>query len=98
MRILFIGAVKFSHSALNHLIKMQANIVGVCTLEQSTFNADHVDLSFTCRSHKIEFRYTPDINSPETIDWIEGLKPDVIFCFGWSKLIKTELLKIPSLR
>jgi methionyl-tRNA formyltransferase len=44
MRILFIGSVAFSAHALRELIAMQAEIVGVCTLKESVFNADHVDL------------------------------------------------------
>ena len=44
MRIVFIGTVAFSARTLEELIKMQAQLVGVCTLRQSTFNADHVDL------------------------------------------------------
>ena len=24
------------------------------------------------------------------------MRPDIIFCFGWSRLIKEELLKIPK--
>ena len=43
MRIVFIGAIEFSASALRELIAMQANIVGVCTLIKSSFNSDHTD-------------------------------------------------------
>ena len=45
MRIVFIGAVKFSSCALRELISMRANIVGVCTLRNSSFNVDHQDLT-----------------------------------------------------
>ena len=45
MRILFIGAVKFSAKALEMLISIQAEIVGVCTLKESKFNSDHEDLT-----------------------------------------------------
>ena len=45
MRIVFIGAVQFSEKALAKLIDMTAEVEGVCTLEKSPFNADHVDLN-----------------------------------------------------
>ena len=45
MRILFIGAVEFSARTLTALIQMNSEIVGVCTLEKSPFNADHEDLT-----------------------------------------------------
>ena len=97
MRIVFIGAVKFSEQALNKLVEIKSSIVGVCTLENSNFNSDHVDLSPLCRKNNIPVRYTPSINSEEVIDWISDLAPDVIFCFGWSRLIKKTLLNIAPL-
>jgi methionyl-tRNA formyltransferase len=92
MRIVFIGAVEFSFKALRHLISLDAQIVGVCTLKVSEFNADHVDLRPLSEAHGIPSFYVEDINSNETLDWIRDKSPDVIFCFGWSRLIKQDLL------
>lgn len=97
MRILFIGAVEFSASALRELIAMNANLVGVCTLAESALNADHVDLTPIAKQAKIPVSYTPDINSEETLAWIRECAPDVIFCFGWSRLIRAPLLALPRL-
>ncbi len=97
MRIVFIGAVEFSHSMLKRLIELKAEIAGVCALQSSDFNADHVDLNPLCREHNIDCTYAPDINSEKTIQWIKNKKPDVIFCFGWSKLIGKELLNLAPL-
>jgi len=94
MKIVFIGAVKFSEQALKKMIEIKSNIVGVCTLEHSSLNSDHVDLSRLSRNFNIPVRYTPNINSEETINWIKYLSPDVIFCFGWSRLIKEKLLNL----
>ena len=44
MRVVFIGVVEFSARALEVLIDMSIQLVGVCTLKESTFNTDHVDL------------------------------------------------------
>jgi len=38
MRIVFIGTVDFSYKMLCKLITLNANIVGVCTKENSNFN------------------------------------------------------------
>ena len=97
MRIVFIGAVEFSLRALECLVALDAEIVGVCTLQESKFNADHVDLSSFSDAHRIPSIYVDDINSIETLNWIEGKSPDVIFCFGWSRLIKQDLLKLAPL-
>lgn len=97
MRIVFIGTVEFSLKALRHLVSLGAEIVGVCTLKESKFNVDHVDLSGFSESHNIPSFYVDDINSAKTIDWIRDKSPDVIFCFGWSSLIKQELLLLARL-
>lgn len=97
MRIVFIGSVKFSLSMLKQLQNMNANIVGVCTKNFSPFNSDYVDLRPFCELNSIPWIYGDDINSPETSGWIHTLKPDVIFCFGWSQIIKKEILGIAPL-
>lgn len=97
MKIVFIGAVKFSACALCELISMGAEVVGVCTLRTSSFNADHQDLTPIAQAAAIPVCPTTDLNSPEGIDWIQSLFPDVIFCFGWSRLIREPLLSLPPL-
>ena len=97
MKIVFIGSVKFSHRCLSALIDMKANVVGVCTLKESKFNADHVDLADLCSKARIPSKYVEDINSKSSVEWIRHLSPDVIFCFGWSRLLKKEMLGLPRL-
>ena len=97
MRIVFIGSVRFSEDTLKQLLEMNANIVGVCTKKESVFNADHVDLQSLCELNEIPWIYIDNINSDSTSSWIRTLNPDVIFCFGWSEIIKGELLGIPPL-
>src|SRR5690606_20335724 len=38
-----------------------------------------------------------NINSVESIEWMSALQPDVIFCFGWSNLIKKQVLEMSRL-
>ena len=94
MRIVFIGTVEFSLKALDKLLELNANVVGVCTKERSNFNADFADLTPICRKNNIPYKFIEDINSKENVEWIKSLKPDVVFCFGWSSLIKKELLNL----
>ena len=97
MRIVFIGSVIFSAQLLRELIDMKADIVGVCTLSVSNFNADHEDLSPIAKKAGIPVHCEVDINSPASINWISSLRPDVIFCFGWSRLISESLLSLPPM-
>jgi len=93
MRIVFIGSVKFSQIMLEALAaRVDLDIVGVCTLREAYSNSDHVDLTPICDELAIPVQYTPDINAPYSVEWILSLKPDAIFCFGWSRLIREPLL------
>lgn len=97
MRIVFIGSVFFSEYMLKELIDVDAGIVGVVTKQASKFNSDFCDLSSLCAKKDIPCTYTTDVNSAKTIEWIKALNPDVVFCFGWSNLIKKELLYLAPL-
>jgi methionyl-tRNA formyltransferase len=97
MKIFFIGTVSFSEKALKKLLDLNAEIVGVATKSKSNFNSDHTDLSLVCEKNNIPWKHVKDINAPHILEWIKGLSPDVIFCFGWSSLIKKELLSLTDI-
>jgi len=98
MTICFVGNVKFSREMLKHLLSKDDNqIVGIITKENSNFNSDHSNLSDLALENKVPFKYVRDINSKENNKWIKDLHPDIIFCFGWSALLKKSTLNIPKL-
>jgi methionyl-tRNA formyltransferase len=94
MKIIFIGSVLFSATSLEKLISIGAEVVGVITKKESKVNNDFFDLSSIAFKNKIPVYYTKDINCIETIDWVNEKKPDILFCFGWSNLIKKDILNI----
>lgn len=94
MKIVYIGCVEFSKLALLKLIDLNAEIVGIVTKEDSTFNADFCDISEIANLYSIPFKKVRDINHPNNISWIKKLSPDILFCFGWSSLLKNDLLNI----
>jgi len=97
MRIFFIGTVEFSYRVLQKLVDLEAKIVGVMTKEESKFNSDYRDLAPICRRNSIDYKYVKNINHKANIKWVQDHNPDVIFCFGWSQLLRSELLSIPLL-
>ncbi len=97
MKVVYIGSVLFSAKALEKLISINAEVVGVVTKEHSDFNSDFYDLSLISKANDIPFHYTKNINSSETVNWIKQFEPDVLFCFGWSNLIKKEILQLSRL-
>lgn len=94
MKIIFIGSVHFSRVMLEKLIELNAEVVGVVTKENSPFNADFEDLAPIAKKFGIHFNYVQNINEASNVAWMKNLNADVIFCFGWSNLIKKEILSI----
>ena len=61
MKIIFIGTVEFSKEHFK-IIKLNAQIAGVCCKEKSKFNSDYADLRPLCEQNKIPFKYVDNIN------------------------------------
>lgn len=95
MRLVFIGCVTMSRELLINIIESKKIcVVGIVTKKKSKFNSDHSDLSDTALVNKIAYKYMGDINSSMNINWIKQQNPDIIFCFGWSSLLKKQTLEL----
>lgn len=99
MKILFVGTVDFSSHCLKEILQLGGNVIGVLTPtgEKAKFNSDYVDLEPIASQNEIPIRRMNNINDQEIIEHIKSLNPDVIFIFGFSQLIKKEILDIPPL-
>lgn len=93
MKIVFIGGVEFSATALKSLLEIKANVVGICTNTSSAYNSDHYDLSIIGEEANIPVKITKNINDKDVYNWICNLQPDIILCLGWSQIIKIDLLR-----
>jgi methionyl-tRNA formyltransferase len=94
MKVVLVGSVEFSLRVLEKLIAIDVDLVGVCTKKSSTFNSDFFDLKPLSDINEVPCLYVDDINSTKSVEWIKNLNPDVIFCFGWSSLMKKDILAI----
>lgn len=94
MRIVFIGTVDFSMHCLTEIKKNNGHIAGIVTSQNPTLNSDYSDLSPFARTHQIPIHLCKNVNHQDTIQWIKDKNPDIIFCWGWSQLIKSELLSL----
>ncbi|MFD2705618.1 formyltransferase family protein [Salibacterium lacus] len=98
LNIVFIGCVETSYQLLNHLLENandRVKIVGVVTKESSTFHSDFQSLKPLAARFNIPlFNYNQ--NKTEMNDWLKHIKPDIIYCFGWSHLLNEDTLSIPE--
>lgn len=86
-----------SRQLLESLIECNVNIVGVVTKSSSDYNSDFVDLSYICKREAIDYIYVNNINEEDSIKYIKSKEPCLIYCFGWSQLISSTIINIPSI-
>ncbi len=98
MRIIFIGSVEFSRRCLLEVLRQGGNVVAVLnpSKKQAEGNNDYADLAPIAKEHGIPLHRIGQIDA-KTVDLIHGLKPDIIFVFGFSQLISKAILDIPPL-
>jgi methionyl-tRNA formyltransferase len=96
MKILVIGTVEFTKQMLQVLLNANINICGLISMPTNKLNSDYFDFREFAKSNKIPHLQVYEINSKEVRDWILKSNPDVIFCLGWSRIISTEILNIPT--
>ncbi len=92
LSILFIGCVESSYRLLSELIANHKNVVGVITKEESKFNSDFCDITPLCEANSIPYRFVHNVNDDDSLDFIKSVAADICFCFGWSQLLKEDLI------
>lgn len=98
MNIYFIGTVEFSYFALEAILEIkEVKVVGVSTRESSVTNADFKSLVPLCEANNIPYKFVKNVNTVEHVEWIQSLNSNVIFCFGWSNLLKIDILNCTDL-
>ena len=98
-RVVFIGAVECSRHCLLEVLKCGVKPVALFTLppEKAKLHSDYADLSDIGAEHAIPLHRVEDINNPVNAGLIQKYEPDVIFVWGWSRIIQEHVLKIPRL-
>lgn len=97
MKSIFIGTVEFSKLALERLCSIGQDVSLVITRRQSSANADFADITSVCRKFNIETLFVDDVAYSDLVRIIRRVDPAVIFCFGWSQLIKKDILNVPKI-
>lgn len=97
-RAVFIGCVDFSARMLKHMLARDAvEMVGVLSRAESPFNADFRPLVPIAERHGIPALAVVGNDQDAMAGWIAERAPEVIFCIGWSYLLRPAVLDIAPL-
>ena len=96
MRIVFIGAVRFSRTCLEQVLALGGEVVGVVTLEPELLvrAGDAAELAPVAEPYGVPVHAVRNVNDPPAIALIRSMRPDVILVLGWSQLLGEELLSL----
>ena len=99
MKIIFIGGVKFSHAILEKILSENFSVEVIFSYNESKkfFYSDMTSFDDLSQKYMIKNVKVNNINDEENVKLINEIQPDIIFVFGWSQLLKNEILKIPKL-
>jgi methionyl-tRNA formyltransferase len=95
--VVFIGTEEIGWRCLETLLDLDAHVVGVFTLTEARAKeavAFRSFSSFLDRSLPVEF--VDDINAHDVVEHIRSLRPALTYEIGWSQLLSTTLLEIPT--
>jgi len=97
--VLIIGAVRSTAAATESLFRHQMNVVGILGHEplDKEMVSGWFDLKALSAEHNVEYKGFSKINDKENIDWAISEKPDLIFAVGFSQLLSSDWLKMPTL-
>lgn len=97
MRYIFVGAVEGSYHALEEMLEIGANVVGVFTLapEYASRHSDFADLRPIAQKYGVPLWGINNINDQDVVTRLRGLQPDYIFVIGWSQIVKRPVLELP---
>lgn len=99
VRVILIGAVNSTLETLRKLVFHEFDIALVFgyRIRENEIISGYVDMSDYCNQMGIPFKYFDSINSEDNIQFLEEVKPDLIFAVGLSQLVCPKILEIPKL-
>ena len=97
MKLIVFAYSQLGHDCLKLLLKREENVVSVFTHLDSP--SEHIwfdSVAMLAKQHQIPV-FTPEKpNTPEIIETIQNLKPDLILSFYYRQMIPQSILDIPS--
>lgn len=96
MRSVFIGTVEISWHCLRTILKVdEVNAIYTMPPERSGKISAYKSFDELGASHGVPVFHEAKINEPHVVEQIRAFEPEIIYCIGWPRLVKKELLEMP---
>jgi methionyl-tRNA formyltransferase len=97
LRVGMIGCVQFSELALEAMcLSDSVEVCLVITRSASPMNSDFCDLTAMAAKFDVPVQTVRGNDQNEISERLAPLKLDIIFCLGWSYLLKESILSLPK--
>lgn len=98
MKIVIIGPTLLTRKCVEALINKGEKIAAIYTLHDSMAweKSRFAIMDDIAEKHAIHLFKVKDINSPDVVNQMREIEPDVIFELGWSQIISPDILSIPK--
>ena len=99
LRIAFVGCVLEGRRSLETLLDMGEQVSTIFTLrpELAAKVSGAVPWEDIAARFGVPLHYVRTMNDPEAVEILRALAPDLLFCVGWTQLLKKDVLARPRL-
>ena len=99
LRIAFVGCVEEGRRSLETLLGMGEEVSAIFTLrpELAAKVSGAVPWEGVAARSGVPLHYVRNMNDPEAVEILRGIAPDLLFCVGWTQLLRKPVLEIPRL-
>ncbi len=97
-RVVLVGAVHEARAVLRALVASDdADLVSVVTLDETTAAKTHgwADLPRMAAGLDVPVLRVGNLNAPDSVAALRELRPDLVVCVGWTRLLGQEVLAAP---
>jgi len=96
-RVVFVGAVHEAEPALDAVLRSGVEVAAVImpSVDMAATLSGAVDLAPLARRFGVPVIRTANLNSPQDVEHLRKLAPDLIVVVGWTRLLRPEVLAIP---
>jgi methionyl-tRNA formyltransferase len=96
MRVVFVTHNRLGLACIEELVSLDAEVQAIYTRSERDELADQTDIGTFADSEGISLHRIESVNTEEVKSQIAEYKPELLFVIGWSRLVDSEVLDIPS--